>query len=367
LTEPPKSSGKGLEFYKKQAAFLQQKNTPKPDNITLNDYANTLKTSYQNSQKLLDQGAQKAAEEASVALDIAQRYLPVLNRMNGMSGLGVSESGAIEAYNNYMNQIGGIKQTHASDSAKLFSDYQSALREEEEKKQQALDAKQSETYQELMTIINSGAFNSADELSTLVDQAKGKVNEDQWSTLDYLRNYYKNSPEQKAIEKERGAAEVAAEEAEKQEQDLKDSFRTNDAITLKSNIGRTSMVNGDNFELKLGDQVYDVESRGVVTDESIDNIASSVGDGKVFAYNGKIYFKKNDNVYQIGGRGGNDNSKDYGALYNAFYGVSKEVLEEQNRSNKRARKMASQLYDLPEDYNDLELTAAFLKNIARSK
>lgn len=319
LTENQKSSGKNSEFDKKQATFLKQKNTPKPDNITMNDYANTLKTSYQNSQKLLDQGAQKAAEEASVALDIAQRYLPVLNRMNGMSGLGVSESGVIEAYNNYMNQIGGIKQTHASDSAKLFSDYQSALREEEEKKQQALDAKQSETYQELMTIINSGAFNSADELSALVDQAKGRVNEDQWSTLDYLRNYYKNSPEQKALEEERAAAQAAAEEAQKQEQALKDSFRTNDAITLKSNAGRTSMVNGDNFELQLGGRVYDVESRGEVTDESIVNVATEIGNNKVFAYNGKIYFKQNGKIYQIGGRGGNDNSFDYSSLYNVFY------------------------------------------------
>ena len=310
----PETDERIKKMIENRKAALSQKSQGTTGTVNLDDYANALKSSYKQSQALLDQGARTAAEEASVALDIAQKYLPVLNQMNGMRGLGVSESGALEAYNNYMQQLGAIEQTHASDSATLLENYRTALRDEQEKKQQEIKDQQDATYNELLTIINSGTFNTAEDLSTLVDQAKGKVNDQQWATLDYLRNHYKTNHEQKALET--AQAEAAAAEAE-----LKNSFKTNDSVKLKSNAGRKSMVSGDNFELQLGDTVYDVESRGEVTDESVIKVAKDIGNQKTFAYNGKIYFKQNGIVYEVGGRGGKNTSKDYTNLYNLFYGT----------------------------------------------
>ena len=199
----PETDERIKKMIENRKAALSQKSqgtTGTTGTVNLDDYANALKSSYKQSQDLLDQSARAAAEEASVALDIAQKYLPIINEMNGMRGLGVSESGALEAYNNYMQQLGEIEQTHASDSANLLENYRAALKEEQDKKQQELKDQQDSTYNELLTIINSGTFNTAEDLSTLVDQAKGKVNDQQWATLDYLRNHYKTNYEQKALE-----------------------------------------------------------------------------------------------------------------------------------------------------------------------
>jgi hypothetical protein len=76
---------------------------------------------------------------------------------------------------------------------------------------------------------------------------------------------------------------------------------------------------GNNFSVKKGNTIYKIQSGGEVTDTNIKEVASSVGDGGVFGYQGAIYIKKNNRIFKIEKRS-NSYTDHYNNLYNVFFG-----------------------------------------------
>lgn len=302
--------------------YLNNGKLPKePEESDLDKY-------YRNAQARLDQGKKVATEKANAAFDTAQKYLPIQNKMNGLSGLGASESASIDVYNKYLSQLGQIEQNHASDSTDLLEYYRTekkAVRNEAlaREKQEAAEkqAKVDAIYAQYMDLIGKGVYNSFDELDGYVAAAKAAgVDDSQLGVMERVVTSLKNNPTE--IDNMQAIADSMAA-MKGRSGSANTGLNIGDGLTVV-NGWNTSFGKGDNFRIH-GNQIatngYAVESRGQVPDTETDvlNIANKVENGKIFAYNQKIYYKLNGKVYEIGPRGGKEISDDYTALYNYFY------------------------------------------------
>ena len=59
---------------------------------------------------------------------------------------------------------------------------------------------------------------------------------------------------------------------------------------------------GDNFNVKIGDLTYKVQSGGESTDANVLSAAKSVENNSVFAYDEKLYLKRSGKVYIVEAR-----------------------------------------------------------------
>ncbi len=87
---------------------------------------NSLLANYSTNLNALDESKQRAQENASITLDKLKKYLPTQMKMQGLSGLGVSESSALQAYNNYMNEMGDITANYDKNKTTLATEKTSA-------------------------------------------------------------------------------------------------------------------------------------------------------------------------------------------------------------------------------------------------
>ena len=87
---------------------------------------NSLLANYSTNLNALDESKQRAQENASITLDKLKKYLPTQMKMQGLSGLGVSESSALQAYNNYMNEMGDISANYDKNKTTLDTEKTSA-------------------------------------------------------------------------------------------------------------------------------------------------------------------------------------------------------------------------------------------------
>lgn len=121
--------------------------------------------------------------------------------------------------------------------------------------------------------------------------------------------------------------EWCSEETKKALQETYDklySVITNDVVFNNNGgwwiFGATDFSDGDNFSVRDNSGFkYRIQSGGRVTDSVIYDVASDIGNNNVFGYDGRIYYKKNDNIYLIEKR---DNSygDHYDKLYKKFFG-----------------------------------------------
>jgi len=264
--------------------------------------------SYGRNQVFLDANKNAALQNAHISYEILKKYLPQQNQANGLYGLGVSESAAIDAHNDYVTNVGAIEQQYDSSFATLLENYRQARRAEDLKEQERIRTEQDRirteqdsAYQEAMAMIESGAYTDADNLDNYLNNMQGRVSDTQYQNLSQLANYYKQEfAEQNATESELAPV-------------IKDD------VSFNKNGGRSNFSDGDNFSVKVGDKILRVESRGEVTDSAIVNAARDVINNSVFALADKIYYKINGRIYRIGGRRGNDSANHYSELYKYFF------------------------------------------------
>ena len=267
--------------------------------------ASDLDAYYRAAQKQLDAGKRAAQQDAAVAMETLNKYLPIQNKMNGMSGLGVSESSAIDIYNKYISNLGTIEQNHAADSASLLKNYVTAKKEEEA----LAKAERDSVFQEYMTMLESGLYNGTEDIDRYLENARGRVSDDQYAQLDAYANYIKNNPIQK---------EMFAQNAFQNENT---SLKQNGVSFYENDDGDYGLDTGDDFTLVDDNgKTYSIESRGAVSDSALASAAANVANNSIFAYGGKIYYKINGTLYEVGGRKGSNTTDDYTELYNRFYG-----------------------------------------------
>ena len=303
------------------------------------DQYTLLAESYKKQQEVLDAGRRNALQRAGISFDTLNKYLPMMNRANGLSGLGVSETASIDAYNKYLSSMGSIEQQHSADSASLLDNYsaerralvreeqekaeEEALREEQKAEEEALrEAEKTATDQTLMfehmyNMIDTLSHTQASDIDRYLETARGRVSDTQFALLKDLAQTRKAEWEQlygspqspKTLEAQQLAASVLENGV---------SFYEN----KKGLFYKQDLSNGDDFTVQdsTGKKYY-IESRGRVDNEELAALASGVANNQLFAYGYKIYYKINGEIYEVGGRKGKNNSEDYTELYNRFYGV----------------------------------------------
>ncbi len=154
-------------------------------------------------------------ERADISYEKAKKYLPIQNKMNGLSGLGVSETASIDLYNRHANNRSAIDSSHSTASADLFQnylsdrneqldrEYQRAWNEDQRNYERSEAARlenqqnQQREYEYLETVINTGSFSDLESLGKQINEAywSGKISESDYKRLQYLFETARTSPE----------------------------------------------------------------------------------------------------------------------------------------------------------------------------
>jgi hypothetical protein len=174
---------------------------------------------YKGSQQQLDENHEAATQKADIAYQKAQNYMPIINKQNGLSGLGVSESARLDMHNKHLNRQSGIDSTYDSASRDLFQnyltdrtaqldrEYQRAWNEEErafqrsEAQRQEEQQRQQLNYERLLSSLQYGAFSDFDHMANEINRAywDGKISKDDYDHLVRLHEAGRTSPEFKHI------------------------------------------------------------------------------------------------------------------------------------------------------------------------
>jgi len=158
----------------------------------LNYYSqqNSLADQYNYSNKVVEQERNKALQENSIAKEKTMKYLPEYLKLQGMGGLGLSESSIISANNNYRNQRNTINANADSQKADLLEKYnanintldQNAISDSDSiraKYQAIRDEEILGQYNNFVELLNNGGFNNMDEVNGAYNAIKGNLTDAQ--------------------------------------------------------------------------------------------------------------------------------------------------------------------------------------------
>lgn len=270
-----------------------KKSTPVPtvteDPIDRYATDSTIDQSYRAQQAQLDTAKKNAQQSAAVSYELLKKYLPIQNQMNGLSGLGVSESALIEANNNYVAQQGQIEQTHAADSAALLENYRAEQ-----------TAAQDTAYNEAYAMITNGTYHTFEELDNYLEGVKDKVSDEQWAQLEYLSNYVKNdTATQEMVEEYKNASTPDH------------SVRTGVYFNRDKNGG--GIDNGEVIRLKAGNKEYKVKVGAEVTEYAVLDEARKYGVNTAFIYRNTMYVNIGGVTYSL-----LDGKKEYDDAYDVL-------------------------------------------------
>lgn len=259
-------------------------------NTYVNDH-NTLADDYDAEVAALDAERNVARQEASINNELLMKYLPTINRMNGLHGLGVAQSFNAEALANYQNSLNDIDRTYRTSrdtldrnfrqgSADLLDRYNTGVQSLYD--QQATEDREDSlaAYNEAYDLIVAGAeTKTKDEIDNYI--AALDVDEATKERLGGLANY------------------LYGDETEESDNTVVTNARVDDDRVVTVGVGARSVP------LFLGGAVS-LPANAVKGKE--DNVA--------FAYENGIYIKKNGIFYQLVDENGGATSQKYSKVYN---------------------------------------------------
>lgn len=285
-----------------------------------------LESKYNTASAQLERNRSSAQQRVAVSLAKLQKYLPQQLKAQGLSGLGVSQTAALRMMNNYNAQMGEIDRDYNAGASDLLANYsdgrvalesaaaQDALAREQlelqkyqidEQNKANADTKAYSLYSDIINMIDAGDFKTSGELTAYIDAHR----EDLGDYADRLD----------VIAKSRGEY---IDEVAKDEADAKAATEVK-ITAAEINGGDKKMTAGDNFSIKIGNDIYRVESGGEVLDQAIKNAAMAVKDDQVFGYGENLYVKKSGKIYAIQKRelqtSDADAKRGYQALYNKIF------------------------------------------------
>ncbi len=298
----------------------------------MNYYTNqkSLTDAYNYNTEMVEQNQKKVLQENAISKELAMKYLPEHLKLQGMGGLGVSESSVIEANNNFRNARNTINSEAELRKNELLKNYQDDMRNLDNSattetqsirdKYQALFEENSATkLANLETLL-------IDKLSTMSQDSQGRISTEDKKELkemiDNSRSEMTESDQQIADSyvdniQERPEDEVKAEKSYNEIKTNGVNFRHNGGWWI---FGATDFRDGDNFSVKTSSGTrYNVESGGKVEDTDVIQAAQKLGDGEVFGYRNNIYLKKDGGIYLVRKRS-NSYKEDFSNLYNTIYG-----------------------------------------------
>ena len=259
----------------------------------------SLYENYLTDKSALEEQKSLAEQEASINHELLMKYLPVLNRQNGLYGLGVAQSANVEALANYQNNLNTINRNYAASMAELDKGWNDSrlslygqqaaedredklledqrLREDKLLEDQRLREDSLADYKEAYDLIVAGAdTKTKDEIYNYINSLG--VDEATKERLGSLANYLYGEGE-----------------------DSQDKGYTVDA-TFNNDGSFSSVIGGVRYNFTTGDEV------------SISK-PDTYPEGEVFAYNAGLYVKRSGKIYQVLDGNGDTRSREYSYLY----------------------------------------------------
>lgn len=118
------------DYNKKTSYYKQMYNSQQnAAEAAYNNYLQDIEEAYKASVDSLNDDRNSSRQAASIMLDKAMKYLPEQLKAQGLGGLGVSASAALDANNNYMNQLGAIMELYNQNKGTLDLGHGNDLRE----------------------------------------------------------------------------------------------------------------------------------------------------------------------------------------------------------------------------------------------
>ncbi len=222
-------------------------------------------------------------QEAAINNELMKKYMPQLNQMNGLTGLGVSESANLESLSRYQNTLSGIEQSYSQRKSELdrylrtdLADLNAAERAEQREDQR-------DAYGVALEHIASGAITDSDSLERYLTAVTPTVTDGQLNQLKAL-----------------GESLIGESKGK----------------TGSTTATGTVNAGGDSVTIQVGSRGVPLSIVGQTYLQDAIDVGGDYNDGDVFLYDKKIYYKQNDAVYELMDASGNNNSKNYSAAYN---------------------------------------------------
>lgn len=298
----------------------------------MNYYTNqkSLTDAYHYNADLVEQNKKKVLQENAISKELAMKYMPEHLKLQGMGGLGVSESSVIEANNSFRNARNTITADAELRKNELLKNYQDNMRNLDNsattETQSIRDKYQAIFEENSATKLANLETLLIDKLSAMSQDSQGRISKEDKQMLkdmiDNSRSEMTESDQQIADSyidniQERPEDEVKAEKSYNEVKTSDISFNNNGGWWI---FGATDYSDGDNFSVKdKSGFKYRIQSGGKVEDTDVIEASQKLGNGSVFGYRNKLYYKKDGTIYLIEKR---DNSygDHYSKLYNKFYG-----------------------------------------------
>lgn len=295
------------------------------------DKTNPLDPYYQKQRDVLDKqktddisalerSRVQQRQEAAINNELLMKYLPQLNKANGLAGLGVSETANIDALSRYQTNLGKIEASHQQGVSDIERAYRSDLakidaaeRTEKLAEEDRLRTEAKEKYGEAYEVILSGHITDSNVLSKyLTDMGFDEGTKERSALEAYATPYLKKTE----LENEKLGADTDAAGnkivAAYSKGDANNKFDFVGAANASANLDNA----GATFFVSVGDKDIPVSSGGLVPSETIpETVRSYAENDKVFMYDGGIYIKKNGSIYQIA-PAGDGSDPEYNRAYN---------------------------------------------------
>ncbi|MBQ9743494.1 MAG: hypothetical protein IJW19_00020 [Clostridia bacterium] len=176
----------------KSQSLLEQNKTK--EDLILQQYKNAAKTAsnaYNDSSKQLDQQKARAIQEANAFEQRLARYIPELNQRSGISGTGMAESTALEAYSAQEGQKRNAISKYETEQNNLLKEYArtaSAMENEKLSKIADIDAQNlailsqakdnlTNAYKSNLQILGEGVKNETISVKDYIDYYNSVVDE----------------------------------------------------------------------------------------------------------------------------------------------------------------------------------------------
>lgn len=276
---------------------------------------NPLDPYYQNQRDLLekqktddlaalDRNRVQQRQEAAINNELLMKYLPQLNKANGLAGLGVSETANIDALSRYQTNLGKIEATHQqgvsdierayrSDLAKIDAAERGEIKEEEQRRYDEAAKK----YDEAALYLQQGVITDKESLTNYLKSMGYKE-----GTRDYDMLSAYASP---FIDEETKGENVSPDGTP-----LPESAPGRiDGEKVKISYPSQNGERGGNLTLYLG---------GETVDENVIKEAEKKNNGDVWLSGKTMYIKQNGDVYELVDENGGRMSENYGEAYAYF-------------------------------------------------
>jgi hypothetical protein len=171
---------------------------------------NNLTNQYNLSNSTIEQDRKKALEENAIAREKTMKYLPEYLKLQGLGGLGVSESSVISANNTFSNNRNSINSESSLRKEELLKNYQSNLNTIDQKyntdsssirdKYQAIkENEELEKYNSYLNMLNNKEFTTAEDVQRWYESIKGTLEEDRNSIISNKVDNYKANLEKEEV------------------------------------------------------------------------------------------------------------------------------------------------------------------------